>query len=152
MGVRSNKNFITANAVENILAQPKKPKEDADWTKKPSYGKTPTYLKKVKKEISEEYNYIRAVQEQQQDAGPAGTRLLTEDERLTLIDQLKAKWDNINQEYQRSSTLALFNLDTIGKVKRKEQYEAQLAQIEKDIEKLNKKQIWVHDDQQMDDY
>jgi len=152
MGVRSNKNFITANAVENILAQPKKAVKDTDWTKKPTYGKTPSYLKKVKKEISEEYNYIRAVQEQQQDAGPPGMRLLSEDERLTLIDQLKAKWDNINQEYQRSSTLALFNLDTIGKVKRKEQYEAQLAQIEKDIEKLSKKFIWVKDDEDFGGY
>ena len=39
--------------------------------------------------------------------------------------------------------LALASLDTIGKVKRKEMYEAQLAQIEKDIEKLSKKQVYV---------
>jgi hypothetical protein len=33
-------------------------------------------------------------------------------------------------------------------VRRKEGYEAQLAQIEKDIEKLSKPVIWVHDDGQ----
>jgi hypothetical protein len=38
------------------------------------------------------------------------------------------------------------SLDTIGKVKRKEMYEAQLAQIEKDIEKLSRKVILVADD------
>ena len=37
------------------------------------------------------------------------------------------------------------SLDTIGKVKRKEMYEAQLAQIEKDIEKLSKKQVYLMD-------
>lgn len=42
--------------------------------------------------------------------------------------------------------LSLASLDTIGKVKRKEMYEAQLAQIEKDIEKLSKKVIYVADD------
>ena len=39
-------------------------------------------------------------------------------------------------------------LDTIGKVKRKEQYEAQLAQIEKDIEKLQKPIVYVAVDEE----
>ena len=46
----------------------------------------------------------------------------------------------------QSSVLSLASLDTIGKVKRKEMYEAQLAQIEKDIEKLSKKVVYVADD------
>jgi len=152
MNIKSSKNFVTANAVENILSSAKKPEEAMDWTKKKEYGKVPKYLQKVKSEINEEYNYVRSLQEQNQPEQNEGLRLLTDEERMELIGNLKAKWDSINQMYQQSSTLALFNLDTMGKVKRKEQYEAQLAQIEKDIEKLNKKQIWVHDDQQQDDY
>jgi hypothetical protein len=52
----------------------------------------------------------------------------------------------VNSMYQQSSVLSLASLDTIGKVKRKEMYEAQLAQIEKDIEKLSKKQVYIADD------
>ena len=59
---------------------------------------------------------------------------------------LKLKWDDVNKLYQASSVLSLESLDMIGKVKRKEQYEAQLAQIEKDIEKLSKKSVYVHDE------
>ena len=42
---------------------------------------------------------------------------------------------------------ALASLDSIGKVKRKEMLEAQLAQIEKDIEKLSKPTIYVRTDE-----
>lgn len=59
------------------------------------------------------------------------------------MDSLKGKWDEVNGTYQKSSVLSLASLDTIGKVKRKEMYEAQLAQIERDIEKLSKDQVYV---------
>jgi len=139
------KNFITSNAVENILAVPKRPEEAPDWLKKKDYGRVPSYLQKIKKEIMDEYEYIRTMQQAQSEAGPPGMRLLPEDERLSLIDDLKQKWDDVNVQYQQSSVLSLASLDTIGKVKRKEMYEAQLAQIEKDIEKLSKKNIYVRE-------
>jgi len=149
MPKKESKNFITANAVENILAVPKRQAEPVDWLKKPNFGAVPPYLQKIKKEISDEYDYIRSMQQQQQESGavPPGMRVLAEDERLKLIDELKAKWDYVNATYQQSSVLSLASLDTIGKVKRKEMYEAQLAQIEKDIEKLSKKFVYVADDE-----
>ena len=73
-------------------------------------------------------------------------RLMTDEERSELVTALKKKWDAVNSMYQQSSVLSLASLDTIGKVKRKEMYEAQLAQIEKDIEKLSKKQVYIADD------
>jgi len=139
------KNFITSNAVENILAVPKRAEEPVDWLKKQAYGKVPKYLQKIKAEIMDEYEYIRQMQQAQADAGPPGMRLLSEEERLGLIDELKQKWDEVNVSYQQSSVLSLASLDTIGKVKRKEMYEAQLAQIEKDIEKLSKQNIYVRE-------
>ena len=75
--------------------------------------------------------------------GPPGMRLMTDAEKADLVTQLKVKWDSVNKAYQSSSVLSLASLDTIGKVKRKEMYEAQLAQIEKDIEKLSKKSVYV---------
>ena len=78
--------------------------------------------------------------------GPSGMRLMTDEERSELVTALKKKWDAVNSMYQQSSVLSPASLDTIGKVKRKEMYEAQLAQIEKDIEKLSKKQVYIADD------
>jgi len=141
------KNFVTSNAVENILAVPKRDAEPIDWLKKPNFGQTPPYLLKIKQEIADEYDYIRSMQQQDSgDGAPAGMRQLPEEERAGLVDALKAKWQDVNKAYQGSSVLSLASLDTIGKVKRKEMYEAQLAQIEKDIEKLSKKQVFVADD------
>merc|ERR1711935_1222819 len=96
------------------------------------------YLQKIKGEIMDEYEYIRQMQQAQCEAGPPGMRLLEEEERVALVDDLKQKWDDVNVQYQQTSCLSLASL---GKVKRKEMYEAQLAQIEKDIEKLSKKSI-----------
>eukprot|EP00967_Tisochrysis_lutea_P045611 scaffold55346_cov30-Tisochrysis_lutea.AAC.1 len=137
------KNFVTANAVENILSVPPREPEPIDWTKKPSFGKVPNYIKKIKSDIAREYDYIRTMQEAEVDAAPAGMRKLEDNEREELVRQLKGKWDEINVAYQKTSVLNLNSLDTIGKVKRKEQYEAQLAQIERDIEKLSKKVVYV---------
>merc|ERR1712228_242098 len=115
---KDTKNFITSNAVENILAVPKREPEPINWTSKPNYGKVPSYLQKIKKEINDEYEYIRTMQQSQEDQGPDGMRQLEEGERVELIDQLKSKWDEVNTTYQRSSVLSLASLDTIGKVKR----------------------------------
>jgi len=56
MGLVSDKNYIVANAVENILAAPKVPEnKDKDYLKKKAYGKVPGYLTKIKREIDDEY-------------------------------------------------------------------------------------------------
>lgn len=45
MGLVSDKNYIVANAVENILAAPKLPvNRDQDYLKKKHFGKVPTYI------------------------------------------------------------------------------------------------------------
>ena len=98
MGIKSNKNFINANAVENIMSVPKKPMANfADtrngsihplqpsgltpkYTKKKDYGKTPTYLARRKEEVAQaqqEYdNYV-------QEAMKRGAmKCLSESERL----------------------------------------------------------------------
>ena len=141
-------NFITANAVENILAVPKREEDGVDWLKKPHFGEVPPYLQKIKQEISDEYEYIKTQQQMMQgeEALPPGVRILSDEEKASMITALKVKWDDVNKFYQGSSVLSLQSLDTIGKVKRKEQYEAQLAQIEKDIEKLSKQKVYVQQD------
>jgi hypothetical protein len=143
MNLVTSKNFVVANAVETILAAPKKVSEGTkDYLQKEDYGKVPKYLTHIKNDIEAEYEYIRQLQEQQDEMSRSHVRSLDEQERQTLIAGLKAKWEAVNTEYQGSTHLT--KLDTTGKKARKEKYEAELSQIEKDIEKLNKKNIQVH--------
>jgi len=142
MNLVTSKNFVVANAVETILAQPKKVQQGAkDYLRKDDYGRVPKYLKNIKEDIDAEYEYIRALQEQEEEERGALMKPMGEDERLALIAGLKAKWESVNTEYQGSTHLTV--LDTAGKIRRKEKYEAELSQIEKDIEKLNRKNIHV---------
>merc|ERR1712070_910939 len=89
LGLVTSKNFITCNAVENILAVPKKTDvRQVSYMNKKGYGKVPAYLEKVKGEIQDEYNYIMqmqeaAVEEMGDETGEGGrTRMLNENERL----------------------------------------------------------------------
>ena len=59
---------------------------------------------------------------------------LSDEERAQLVAHLKSKWSSVNTAYQKMT----FTLDTPTKKKRKETYEAQLAEIEKDIQTLQR--------------
>ena len=68
MGLVSDKNYIVANAVENILAAPKLPaNRDKDFLKKRNYGKCPQYLQKIKNEIEDEYQLVREMQIEEEE-------------------------------------------------------------------------------------
>merc|ERR1719214_521593 len=142
MNLVTSKNFVVANAVETILAAPKKVASGAkDFLNKEDYGKVPKYLKSIKADIEAESDYINHILEQQEAANRSQVRPLSDVEREDMICGLKAKWEQVNTDYQASTHLT--KLDTIGKVKRKEKYEAELSQIEKDIERLSRKNIMV---------
>ena len=61
-------------------------------------------------------------------------RCLTVDERRSIIDGLKANWEDIHEQYQGLSVVT----DTTPKKNRKERMEAQMKQLEKDIEMFEK--------------
>ena len=62
---------------------------------------------------------------------------LSPEERAQLIGHLKTKWSSVNTAYQKMT----FTLDTPTKKARKETYEAQLAEIEKDIQTLERGEV-----------
>lgn len=143
MNLVTNKNFIVANAVETILAQPRKIKDNTkDYLSKEDYGKVPKYLTHIKKDIQAEYDYIGQLQEQAHAENQPPVQALDEEDRLNLLEGLKSNWEKVNTNYQAATHLTV--LDCLGKVRRKEKYEAELAHIEKDIERLNNKNIHVH--------
>ncbi len=59
---------------------------------------------------------------------------ISDDERIALITALKAKWEATNCQYQRITHLV--SLDTAGQIRRKENFERSMAQLEADINKL----------------
>lgn len=121
----SDKNFIVANAVENILAAPKlAANKDKDYLKKKTYGKVPNYVTKIKGEIEDEYNLVREMQIEEQNERDRQKMLMPEEERQELIAALKKKWEVLHHKFQKESIHA--KLDTIGKKTRKENLEREM--------------------------
>ena len=67
MGLKSNKNFIVSNAVENILAPPKTIPQKTNYRNKRDYGKVPEYLKQIKENIQTEYQTIKQMQQMEDE-------------------------------------------------------------------------------------
>ncbi|GMG17018.1 unnamed protein product [Phytophthora fragariaefolia] len=149
MGLKSAKNFVTANAVETILAVPgnraRAKNEPPHYITKEDYGQVPRYLSQVKDEIERENSMIEEFVRQNHNLMEEDSRdrvePMDESERLTLVDALKSKWDHVNAKYQKLCHNVVF--DTLGKVRRKETFEKELTQLEKDIQLLERGHVVV---------
>lgn len=149
MGLKSAKNFVTANAVESILAVPgnraRAKNEQPQYTKKEDYGKVPKYLDQVKDEIERENTmieeFVRQNKNFMEEEECGRVEPMDERERIELVNALKAKWDHVNAKYQKLCHNVVF--DTLGKVRRKETFEKELTQLEKDIQLLEKGHVVV---------
>ena len=98
-GLKTEKNFIIANAVDNILMQPKKTNLSVDKPFHKYYGKVPNYIKKYKLNHENELNDIKEMRRRQQEEEDAKQRLLTEAEVAELREGLKKKWEMYNHRY-----------------------------------------------------
>merc|ERR1712071_684098 len=87
MNLVTSKNFVVANAVETILAAPKKVSQGAkDYLNKEDYGKVPKYLKHIKSDIDAECNYIASLHQAEEEACRPAVQQMSEDERIGLIE------------------------------------------------------------------
>eukprot|EP00919_Chromeraceae_sp_WS-2016_P025236 GHVR01059678.1.p1 GENE.GHVR01059678.1~~GHVR01059678.1.p1 ORF type:complete len:253 (+),score=56.84 GHVR01059678.1:198-956(+) len=146
---KTTKNFITTNAVNVILSAPKKLKnsldsKDKNFLHKEDYGCVPAYVEKVKSDIKEEKEYVRKLQQSHNNAQLNNIRLVSDIERQEILEGLKRNWEHTNSLYSMFSHVTI--LSTIGKTKKKEGYELQLQQLEKDIEKMSKNIIFTDND------
>jgi len=152
MGLRSTKNFVISNALENILSESNTknaPKSSTETLKHAEFGQIPQYLTAVKKQITAEYQAIAEMKEereskQRHNANTTEIELLPEEERVSLLNAMKQKWERINSEYQQMTHLVA--LDTISKIKRKERFEAELSRLERDIQRFSKKHVFIRSD------
>jgi hypothetical protein len=98
-GLKTEKNFIIANAVDNILMQPKKRNFSIENPFHKYYGKVPDYIKRYRLNHENELNDIKEMRRRHQEEEDAKQRLLTEQEVSTLREGLKKKWEYYNNKY-----------------------------------------------------
>ena len=99
------------------------------------FGKVPDYLTQRKQEMEEAQEaYDRYVQ-QSFERGAMG--VLSEDERSRILQGLKKNWEELHHQYQGLSVVT----DTAPKKARKERMEAEMKQLEKDIEVIEKHSV-----------
>ena len=127
---------------------------------KPGFGEVPQYLQRNKTQVQQEKQQVeeyRQLRQQQvsrvsalifassflllpqltwarhcQQESKGQVTQISDGERQDLLHHLKEKWAVANKAYQKLP----FSLDTPAKQKRKERYEQQLTEIEKDIRLL----------------
>merc|ERR1739848_552375 len=102
------------------------------YVKKDNYGETPKYLTKRKEEAErQQQEYDEYVKESMRKGA---MKELSYEERQMTIAGLKCNWEEIHHQYQGLSVVT----DTAPKKNRKERMEAEMNQLEKDIELLEK--------------
>ena len=98
-GLKTNKNFIIANAVDNILMKPKERTLNTDRPYHKYYGRVPDYIKKLRLKHQNELNDLKEIRRKHQEEEDSKQRLLTEGEVSVLREGLKKKWEFLNNKY-----------------------------------------------------
>lgn len=150
VAAKTEKDFIKTNAIENITSVPRKPKAQycdtntghkndlltsglvPRYTMKADFGKLPQYLVARNQEVraaQERYDEYVAEELRARALEQIGT-----EQRAELLRGLKAKWDDLHQQFQGLSVVT----DTAPKKNRKERMEAQMSQLERDIDLLER--------------
>eukprot|EP01012_Entosiphon_sulcatum_P054092 TRINITY_DN7460_c0_g1_i1.p1 TRINITY_DN7460_c0_g1~~TRINITY_DN7460_c0_g1_i1.p1 ORF type:complete len:280 (-),score=48.30 TRINITY_DN7460_c0_g1_i1:105-944(-) len=142
MGLVTEKNFVVSNAVDVITQPAKRPKElEPLSVQNQSFGTVPKYLRSMQLKLAAQKQQEEA---KDQDAGQSTSdrRLLSEEEKYEMLQDLKHKWDEAHRQYQSLT----FNIDTFSKVERKERLEVEMEVMEKNMHKLHKKHTFIKAD------
>lgn len=110
--------------------------------KSKDYGIVPKYLTENRYKIENEYKAIRDQKTKMDNENDKKTALLSEDQVESLRSGLNKKLDNLNREYANLSHKT--KVDSIVMKNKKESLEKEMAQIEKDLEKISKKVVYVN--------
>jgi hypothetical protein len=142
MGLKTDKNFVVSNAVENILAIPKKQStQQQRAVDRADYGAVPEYIHKIKSELKEQYTLVDSYKQ----------RKAQEDERFSQLDAaevqslrsgLQRRWEILNKEFQTMG----FSVETYSQKRHQDDVEKELRAVEAALQKINKQQIYIFDD------
>jgi hypothetical protein len=110
------------------------------YTEKEEFGKVPRYLNRVKRETANEAAYWQEVRESMMpEDTETRCRLLSEEERLEILQGLQANLADIKRRYGALS----FGQDHISFRKRKEKMEADMATLEADIATFSRQNVYI---------
>lgn len=106
------------------------------------YGQTPKYLKQLQEEMLQaQKEYDQYVSESLRQGQ---MQQVEETQRAELLEGLKKSWEELHHQYQGLSVVT----DTVSKKARKECMEAEMKQLERDIELIERhKVIYITQDQ-----
>eukprot|EP00904_Undaria_pinnatifida_P005833 jgi/Undpi1/237/HiC_scaffold_1.g00234.m1 len=137
MGLHSAKNFVTANAVDAILATPaNRHLPPVNYLEKEDFGKVPEYLAHVKAEIVAENAMVEQFVREQMGLSNEEEEDISDmpiEEQADLVDKLKAKWDSVNARYQLLTHQTLLEN---GRLVVKARLEKELDELEADLSLL----------------
>ena len=129
---RSKKNFIAENAKAAVKASPKRTQNMSQALKSSPAGTIPKYLT-ARKEAATQEAAMAATLQMHSTQDPSLKRL-SNDERQELLSGLKANYKELYSHYLLLSVV----IDTIQKRNEKNDMEAKLAELEADINKLER--------------
>ncbi|RNA39545.1 enkurin [Brachionus plicatilis] len=153
LGIKTNKNFISQNAVDTIMAVPKKPEKnfvdtrkgdkfkiepsglEPVYVKKKTFGTVPTYIIDRNEERSKARAEYEAYMQEYFKKG--AMRTMSNEEREAILQGLKKNWDELHHAYQSLSVV----IDTLPKKMKKEKIENEMKALEKDIDLLQRHQM-----------
>ncbi|RNF19704.1 enkurin [Trypanosoma conorhini] len=145
MGLKTDKNYVVANAVESVLAIPSKciPPPENRAVDREDFGKVPTYLGEVKAEIEERHALVARLKAAQREAEERWSELSAE-ELEQLRQGLQRRWDGLNSEYQ---SRGFSKLQTPLQKAHHEALGKELNAVEFAMHKLSRAHVFVYDDQ-----
>lgn len=142
MGLKSDKNYITANAVDVILMGTKKKfNPPHKYLDKKNYGKVPEYLSKIREDIEKEYKTIREMQVRNEIDEAKKRKDLEHDEIGCLREGLQKKLAQVKKEYGNITHKTVF--DTLVTQRKKDRLEKEIQTIEQDLEKLDRGNVVI---------
>jgi len=145
-GLEPVTNFVVKNAIKNILMETgeRAPDRRKEIFKHENFGKIPAYLIENKDIVEEEKRAVEnRMLAEQKELRDGGMYVLPEQQRIELLQRMKEEWAKTNTDYQGMTHL--INLDTIGKVRRKERYEKTLQEVEQNIAVLSKPVVMIRE-------
>ncbi|CAL8321390.1 unnamed protein product [Boreogadus saida] len=150
MGLHSNKDFVKTHVMETTMSEPRKPQPIYADTKrghrqllehsglvpkyiqKKDYGETPEYLNQRREEVQRaQQQYDQYVSDRVKEGA---MKVLSAEERSSIMVGLKKNWEDLNRQYQGLSMVT----DTITKKHRKERLEHAMRQLESHISMLER--------------
>ena len=109
-GLRTNKNFILSNAIDNILMKPRKLRNNScDNIHHKYYGKIPDYIKRFRLEKENEINNQKELDRRMKEEEVAKRKILSQEEVEKLREGLTKQWQFYNHRYANLTHKKLFD-------------------------------------------